>query len=165
MFIELFHISYSFSFTEYFWALKQYGFKIAFAEYVKWRAALMKLTLASRDNALYPLLHFVLDDLPTRSQTPLLDWCGWEMGTKSTPRWRLGSSVMRMCCHFFSFFGPLSSYSYSLVMSLSLLLAWYVFVCRFSLSLSFSLPLLSLLRHPSQNLAFLLLIRASRCLM
>lgn len=34
----------------------------------------MKLTLASRDNALYPLLHFVLDDLPTRSQTPILDW-------------------------------------------------------------------------------------------
>lgn len=35
----------------------------------------MKLTLSSRDNALYPLLHFVLDDLPTRSQTPILDWC------------------------------------------------------------------------------------------
>jgi L-aminoadipate-semialdehyde dehydrogenase len=34
----------------------------------------MKLTLSSGNNALYPLLHFVLDDLPTRSKTPELSW-------------------------------------------------------------------------------------------
>lgn len=65
---------HSFTFTEFFWALKQFGYKIEFTEYLRWRSSLMKLTLASRDNALYPLLHFVLDDLPTRSQTPVLDW-------------------------------------------------------------------------------------------
>lgn len=30
-------------------------------------------TLASGDNALYPLLHFVMDDLPTKSKAPDLD--------------------------------------------------------------------------------------------
>jgi len=34
----------------------------------------MKLTLSSNNNALYPLLHFVLDDLPTRSKSPTLSW-------------------------------------------------------------------------------------------
>lgn len=35
----------------------------------------MKLTVGSKSNALYPLLHFVLDDLPTKSKTPELSWC------------------------------------------------------------------------------------------
>lgn len=30
-------------------------------------------TLASGDSALYPLLHFVMDDLPTKSKAPELD--------------------------------------------------------------------------------------------
>lgn len=33
----------------------------------------MDLTLSTADNALYPLLHFVLDDLPTKSKSPDLD--------------------------------------------------------------------------------------------
>ncbi len=33
----------------------------------------MDLTLASSDHALYPLLHFVLDDLPTSTKSARLD--------------------------------------------------------------------------------------------
>lgn len=33
----------------------------------------MELTLSGNDNALYPLLHFVLDDLPTATNSPALD--------------------------------------------------------------------------------------------
>lgn len=33
----------------------------------------MDLTLASADHALYPLLHFVLDDLPTSTKSARLD--------------------------------------------------------------------------------------------
>mgnify|MGYP006940040278 CR=1 FL=1 len=33
----------------------------------------MQLTMSLSDNALYPLLHFVLDDLPTKSKAPDLD--------------------------------------------------------------------------------------------
>jgi len=33
----------------------------------------MELTLTSADHALYPLLHFVLDDLPTSTKAPELD--------------------------------------------------------------------------------------------
>ena len=33
----------------------------------------MELTMATADNALFPLLHFVLDDLPTSTKSPELD--------------------------------------------------------------------------------------------
>ena len=33
----------------------------------------MEFTLQANDNALYPLLHFVLDDLPTATKAPELD--------------------------------------------------------------------------------------------
>eukprot|EP00730_Choanoeca_flexa_P002676 TRINITY_DN11128_c0_g1_i1.p1 TRINITY_DN11128_c0_g1~~TRINITY_DN11128_c0_g1_i1.p1 ORF type:complete len:749 (+),score=225.20 TRINITY_DN11128_c0_g1_i1:35-2248(+) len=63
-----------FRFKDFFGALKQYGYNVEFVDYLDWRNALMKLTLSSKNNALYPLLHFVLDDLPTRSKTPTLSW-------------------------------------------------------------------------------------------
>ena len=34
----------------------------------------MEFTLESGDNALYPLLHFVLDDLPNKTKNPEFDW-------------------------------------------------------------------------------------------
>eukprot|EP00911_Craspedida_sp_UC1_P002465 UC1_evm2s1834 len=61
-----------FRFRDFFGALSQYGFKVAPVDYPEWRDALMKFTLAANDNALFPLLHFVLDDLPTRSTTARL---------------------------------------------------------------------------------------------
>ena len=60
-------------FSDYFQGLLQYGYDVKFVEYVEWRESLLKLTLESKSNALYPLLHFVLDDLPTKSKSPSLD--------------------------------------------------------------------------------------------
>ena len=42
-------------------------------EYMHWRSSLMDFTVATADHALYPLLHFVLDDLPTSTKSAELD--------------------------------------------------------------------------------------------
>jgi L-2-aminoadipate reductase len=42
-------------------------------EYIQWRTSLLELTLSTADHALFPLLHFVLDDLPTSTKAPELD--------------------------------------------------------------------------------------------
>lgn len=42
-------------------------------EYIQWRTSLLELTLATADHALFPLLHFVLDDLPTSTKSPELN--------------------------------------------------------------------------------------------
>jgi L-aminoadipate-semialdehyde dehydrogenase len=43
-------------------------------DYVPWRTALERFTIfESKDNALYPLLHFVLDNLPQSTKAPELD--------------------------------------------------------------------------------------------
>ena len=47
---------------------------LVFKPYLQWRDALMHLTLEGKDNALYPLLHFVLDDLPASTKSPSLSW-------------------------------------------------------------------------------------------
>ncbi|ORX94094.1 L-aminoadipate-semialdehyde dehydrogenase [Basidiobolus meristosporus CBS 931.73] len=63
-----------FRFNDMFASLMQYGFDVKPVEYILWRNHLMDVTLsANSDNALYPLLHFVLDDLPTSSKSPELD--------------------------------------------------------------------------------------------
>lgn len=49
------------------------NFKVHPIEYVHWRTSLLELTLATADHALFPLLHFVLDDLPTSTKSPELD--------------------------------------------------------------------------------------------
>lgn len=49
------------------------SYDLTYTEYVHWRSSLMSLTLTSSDHALYPLLHFVLDDLPTSTRSPQLD--------------------------------------------------------------------------------------------
>lgn len=54
-------------------ALKQYGFATAPCEYVVWRRKLEQHVMEAQDNALFPLLHFVLDDLPTSTKAPELD--------------------------------------------------------------------------------------------
>ncbi|KAH9941183.1 L-aminoadipate-semialdehyde dehydrogenase large subunit [Epithele typhae] len=53
--------------------LAAYGFGTARADYVAWRAALERHVMETQDNALFPLLHFVLDDLPTSTKAPELD--------------------------------------------------------------------------------------------
>ncbi|KAI8805276.1 hypothetical protein BJ742DRAFT_409393 [Cladochytrium replicatum] len=73
--LGVFHVwnDQRFRFDDLFAALTEYGYSVSPVEYVQWRSALMELTLSTQDNALYPLLHFVLDDLPTSTKAPLLD--------------------------------------------------------------------------------------------
>lgn len=58
-------------------SLQTYGWNVQRIEYVVWRTKLEEHVLQSSDNketnALFPLLHFVLDDLPTSSKSPELD--------------------------------------------------------------------------------------------
>ncbi|KAK7046633.1 hypothetical protein R3P38DRAFT_2874843 [Favolaschia claudopus] len=53
--------------------LAQYGFGTTQCEYVVWRRRLEQHVMETQDNALFPLLHFVLDDLPTSTKSPELD--------------------------------------------------------------------------------------------
>ncbi|OJT03479.1 L-2-aminoadipate reductase [Trametes pubescens] len=61
------------TFNAFLGALPHYGFRAAQAEYVVWRRQLERHVLEVQDNALFPLLHFVLDDLPTSTKAPELD--------------------------------------------------------------------------------------------
>lgn len=61
-------------FSDLFDGVMAAGYKVQYVDYLQWREDLMALTLSeSQSNALYPLLHFVLDDLPSSSRTPTLD--------------------------------------------------------------------------------------------
>ncbi|KAL5514189.1 hypothetical protein ACEPAG_2277 [Sanghuangporus baumii] len=53
-------------------SLSAYGYSVSQSEYLVWRRNLEQRVLASQDNALFPLLHFVLDDLPTSTKAPEL---------------------------------------------------------------------------------------------
>ena len=54
-------------------ALPTYGFPTTPCEYLVWRRRLEQHVMEVGDNALFPLLHFVLDDLPTSTKSPELD--------------------------------------------------------------------------------------------
>ncbi|KAL1747416.1 hypothetical protein HDZ31DRAFT_61331 [Schizophyllum fasciatum] len=55
-------------------ALATYGYSVSPCEYVLWRRELEQHVMSgAADNALFPLLHFVLDDLPTSTKSPELD--------------------------------------------------------------------------------------------
>ncbi|KAJ2356489.1 large subunit of alpha-aminoadipate reductase, partial [Coemansia erecta] len=62
-----------FRFQDMFDTLRAYGYAVADAEYMLWRSRLMEYTLSNNDSALFPLLHYVLDDLPTSTKSPDLD--------------------------------------------------------------------------------------------
>ncbi|KAI9458834.1 alpha-aminoadipate reductase Lys1p [Lactarius psammicola] len=61
--------TYNFIFS----SLGRYGFQVERCEYLVWRRDLERHVIEVQDNALYPLLHFVLDDLPTSTKSPHLD--------------------------------------------------------------------------------------------
>ncbi|KAF8434536.1 hypothetical protein L210DRAFT_3553148 [Boletus edulis BED1] len=54
-------------------SLAEYGFSTRQCEYLVWRRELERHVMEVQDNALFPLLHFVLDDLPTSTKAPELD--------------------------------------------------------------------------------------------
>ncbi|KAJ2782390.1 large subunit of alpha-aminoadipate reductase [Coemansia javaensis] len=62
-----------FRFQDMFDLLRAYGYAIKDIEYMQWRSRLMEFTLANNDTALFPLLHYVLDDLPTSTKSADLD--------------------------------------------------------------------------------------------
>jgi L-aminoadipate-semialdehyde dehydrogenase len=60
-------------FNELLLSLGVYGYEVAQVEYINWRTKLEQHVLETQDNALFPLLHFVLDDLPTSTKAAELD--------------------------------------------------------------------------------------------
>lgn len=55
-------------------SLKTYGYDLQCQDYPEWRSSLEKFVIEeSRDSALFPLLHFVLDNLPQDTKAPELD--------------------------------------------------------------------------------------------
>ncbi|ORX45791.1 large subunit of L-aminoadipate-semialdehyde dehydrogenase [Piromyces finnis] len=60
-------------FNDIFEEMQLHGYDIKTVGYMEWSNALMNMTLSSGDNALFPLLHFVLDDLPNSSKSPSLN--------------------------------------------------------------------------------------------
>jgi len=60
-------------FNSFLSALSLYGYAVAKTEYLPWRTLLEQHVLKVQDNALFPLLHFVLDDLPTSTKAAPLD--------------------------------------------------------------------------------------------
>lgn len=61
------------TFNAFLSTLSEYGFKTEQCEYLVWRRKLEQHVMEVQDNALFPLLHFVLDDLPTSTKAPALD--------------------------------------------------------------------------------------------
>jgi L-aminoadipate-semialdehyde dehydrogenase len=62
-----------FTFNNVFSSLPLYGYRVEQCEYLEWRRNLERHVMEVQDNALFPLLHFVLDDLPTSTKAPELD--------------------------------------------------------------------------------------------
>ncbi|KAK4050363.1 putative NRPS-like protein biosynthetic cluster [Microbotryomycetes sp. JL201] len=60
-------------FNDFLSALSRYGYGVEKTDYLPWRTLLEQHVLKSQDNALFPLLHFVLDDLPTSTKQAELD--------------------------------------------------------------------------------------------
>lgn len=60
-------------FNDFLGSLPKYGYNVQRAEYLIWRTKLEQHVMAVGDNALFPLLHYVLDDLPTSTKSPELD--------------------------------------------------------------------------------------------
>ncbi|SCV68153.1 BQ2448_274 [Microbotryum intermedium] len=60
-------------FNQFLSAVQRYGYAVEKTEYLPWRTLLEQHVLKSQDNALFPLLHFVLDDLPTSTKAAEID--------------------------------------------------------------------------------------------
>lgn len=60
--------------TDYVLELKKYGYDVAAESYESWKKSLEKSVIEeSQDNALFPLLHMVLENLPENTKAPNLD--------------------------------------------------------------------------------------------
>ena len=73
--VSVFHIAGKprSTFNNIFSSIPRYGYRVEQCEYLEWRRKLERHVMEVQDNALLPLLHFVLDDLPTSTKAPELD--------------------------------------------------------------------------------------------
>ena len=71
----VFHITAhpSIRFNDVLGSLSKYGYPAERTGYLPWRRKLEQHVIEVQDNALFPLLHFVLDDLPTSTKGPELN--------------------------------------------------------------------------------------------
>lgn len=60
-------------FNEVLNSLARYGYSVETSGYLDWRRKLEQHVMEVQDNALFPLLHFVMDDLPTSTKGPELN--------------------------------------------------------------------------------------------
>ena len=74
-----------FTFNDMFSSLSRHGYQVEQCEYLEWRRKLERHVMEAQDNALFPLLHFVLDDLPTSTKAPELDDRNTQALLKSGP--------------------------------------------------------------------------------
>lgn len=62
------------SFNQFVGTMKTYGYEVSKIDYPEWRSALERFVVEeSKSSALFPLLHFVLDNLPQDTKAPELD--------------------------------------------------------------------------------------------
>lgn len=60
--------------TDYLYQLKKYGYEVEIEDYKSWKKSLeISVIEEGKDNALYPLLHMALDNLPESTRAPELD--------------------------------------------------------------------------------------------
>jgi L-aminoadipate-semialdehyde dehydrogenase len=62
-----------FRFDDFFDIARSYGWNMEPTDYLVWRDKLEEYTMRDEDSALFPLLHYVVSDLPTKSRAPRLD--------------------------------------------------------------------------------------------
>ncbi|KAK6464528.1 alpha-aminoadipate reductase [Scheffersomyces coipomensis] len=75
-------------FNDFLGTLKSYGYAVEKADYPTWRSALEKFVIEeSKESALFPLLHFVLDNLPQDTKAPELDDSNAAKSLKLDAQW------------------------------------------------------------------------------
>ncbi|KAK6198711.1 alpha-aminoadipate reductase [Scheffersomyces amazonensis] len=75
-------------FNEFLGTLQDYGYKVGKADYPTWRQSLEKFVIEeSQESALFPLLHFVLDNLPQNTKAPELDDSNASKSLKLDSQW------------------------------------------------------------------------------
>jgi L-aminoadipate-semialdehyde dehydrogenase len=73
--VAVFHVTSSdlFTFTSLMKNVSAYGYPIQLCDYPSWRRMLEAHLLTSKDSALFPLSHLVLNDFQTNSKAPRID--------------------------------------------------------------------------------------------